>query len=480
MWQNRRIRIAALVLSIILLLIVVWRVRASVQEVTVIRPVRREVVELVVASGTLSAVRQSGVGAQIGGVMDQVYVREGDAVNAGEVLALLRRTDLLARVNQARLAVETARSQFMQASRRALPSDIARARAELAQARQVNAARLTAAQQRLAQLQRGGRPEERARAQAALSQAQAVRRQAELDVSRSRLLFSRGAVPRADLDRAETTLSQAQAQERQAEENLALARSPASAEEIAQARADVQAAQATLRTSVQIAQENLQSLLSQPRPEDVNVARGRLNEAQGALNTALDEAAKAKIYSPFAGIVVARDTDPGASVVPGQAIFTIADMSRAEIVVDADESNLPKLAVGQPATIIAPAYQNRPFRAVLSRIGPQVNTQRGVVQLRLRPVSLPSYARPDMTVDVNIEVARIPSALALPASSVVQPEEAPHVFVVEGGRARQRRVRVRAISTDWAAVEGISPDASVILKGTEVRDGQRVRVVEGQ
>jgi HlyD family secretion protein len=153
-------------------------------------------------------------------------------------------------------------------------------------------------------------------------------------------------------------------------------------------------------------------------------------------------------------------------------------MSRTEIVVETDESNLPKLAVGQPATIIVPAYQNRPFQATLTRIGPQVNTQRGVVELRLTPVRLPSYVRPDMTVDVNIEVARIPRALALPASAVVQPEESPHVFVVEGGRARRRNVRVRALSTDWAAVEGISPDAQVILKGTEMSPGQRVRIVE--
>ena len=480
MWRNRRFRIAALVLLAVILLIVIWRIRASVKEVTVVRPVRREVVELVVASGSLSAVRQSNVGAQISGVTDQVYVREGDEVYAGQVLAVLRREDLLTRVNQARLAVETARSQFAQASRGALPSDIASARAELAQARQVNTARLASARQRLAQLQRGGRPEERARAQAALTQAQAARRQAELDVSRTRQLFSRGAVPRADLDRAETALTQARAQEQQAQENLSLARKPASAEEIAQARADVQAAQATLQTSMQIAQENLQTLLSQPRPEDVRVARDRLNEAQAALNAAEDEAAKAKIYAPFAGIVVKRSTDPGAGVVPGQTLFTVADMSRTEIVVETDESNLPKLAVGQPATIIAPAYQNQPFRASLVRIGPQVNTQRGVVELALRPVRLPTYARPDMTVDVNIEVARIPKALALPASAVVQPEEAPHVFVAEGGRARRINVRVRALSTDWAAVEGISPGAAVILKGTEVSQGQRVRIMEEQ
>ncbi|HAH85848.1 MAG TPA: hypothetical protein DCL60_00585 [Armatimonadetes bacterium] len=478
MWRNKRLRIAALVLLAIILIIVIWRIRASVKEVAVIRPVRREVVELVVASGYLAAVRQSDVGTQISGVIAQVYVREGDAVYAGELLALLRREDLLAQMNQARLAVATARSQFAQAARPALPSDIARARAELAQARQVNTAHLEAARQRLAQLQRGGRPEERARAQAALEQARASRRQAELDVERQRLLFSRGAIPRADLDRAETALTQARSQERQAEENLALAIKPASVEEIAQARSDVRAAQAMLNTSVQIARDNLQTLLSQPRPEDVSVARARLSEAQASLKTAEDEAAKAKIYAPFAGIVVKRNADPGGSVLPGQLLFTVADMSRTEIVVETDESNLPKLSVGQPATIIAPAYQNRPFKAALVRIGPQVNFQRGVVQLRLRPVQLPSYARPDMTVDVNIEVARIPNALALPASAVLQPEENPYVFVVEDGRARRRNVRVRALSTDWAAVEGISPDSAVILQGTEVRPGQRVSIAE--
>jgi multidrug efflux pump subunit AcrA (membrane-fusion protein) len=56
----------------------------------VINPVRRDVVEVVVASGKLRAVRQSMVGAESSGLVESVEVTEGDSVKAGQLLGRLR------------------------------------------------------------------------------------------------------------------------------------------------------------------------------------------------------------------------------------------------------------------------------------------------------------------------------------------------------------------------------------------------------
>ena len=55
-----------------------------------IKPVRQDVVEVVVASGTLRAVRQSMVGAESSGVVESLEVSEGDRVHQGDLLGRLR------------------------------------------------------------------------------------------------------------------------------------------------------------------------------------------------------------------------------------------------------------------------------------------------------------------------------------------------------------------------------------------------------
>ncbi len=381
-----------------------WELWARATPVSVTRAERRQVVEIVVASGRLRAVRQSEIGAEVAGTVERVLVEDGDPVSGGQPVAVLRHEDLLERVEHARLAVETARREVLRVRAGAMQEDVRRARAEV-------------------------------------TRAESARVLAERDLERARLLHARELIARAELDRAESAV-------------------------------------ATSRAAEQVASESLQALTSLPRPEDVQVAEARVREAEGGLRVAERDMARRTIRAPFAGLVVNRKAEPGQSVVVGQALFTVADMGRTELRVETDENNLAKLDPGQPATAVAPAYRAHPFAAVLRQIGPEVDPQRGVVALRLEPRSLPSWARPDMTVDVSIEVARVPSALAVPATSVVEKDSRSRVAVVVNGRVRLADVRVLGRNPDWVAVDALPAGAPVIRRAAEVADGQRVRTRE--
>ncbi len=157
--RSKRLWIGMLAI-VTLLVIIAIRLALPAPKVEVLRPATRDVVEVVVATGRVRALVQSEVGSETGGVVSEVLVREGDVVQAGQLVARLRREELLEQWNAARAAVETARRELQQASRGSLAEEIARARAELEQAEQVGRARLEAALQRLRQLESGGRAEE--------------------------------------------------------------------------------------------------------------------------------------------------------------------------------------------------------------------------------------------------------------------------------------------------------------------------------
>jgi RND family efflux transporter MFP subunit len=464
--------LTGLAVASIVLVIVAVRFAMPAPKVEVVRPASRDVVEVVVATGRVRALLQSEVGSETGGVVEEVLVREGDRVQAGQVVARLQRDELLEQLNAARAAVETATRELQQVSRGSLPEEIARARAELEQAEQVGRARLEAAVQRLRQLEAGGRAEEIGRAQAAVADAEARRKQAEADLRRTRQLFEAGALSLADVEKAETALESARAAEETARAQLALAKNPARSEEIKAAQAEVQSARASLEQSVKAAQANLQLLLRKPLREEVEVARSRLRQAEANVRLVEERLRQRDVLAPISGIVVRRNAEPGQSVLPGASLMSIASMERVEILMETDESNIPRLAPGQSAVAVVPAYREQPFRAVVTQVGPEIDSQRGVVTVRLRPVQIPSFLRPDMTVDVSVEVKQLKAATTVPVTAVVS-RSGDTVFVVENGKVRAKPVRVLAGGEETVAVEGLSPEDLVVKQALRVKEGQK-------
>jgi RND family efflux transporter MFP subunit len=469
--RSKSILTGLAVVSIVLVIVAV-RFAMPAPKVEVVRPASRDVVEVVVATGRVRALLQSEVGSETGGVVEEVLVREGDRVQAGQVVARLQRDELLEQLNAARAAVETATRELQQVSRGSLPEEITRARAELEQAEQVGRARLEAAVQRLRQLEAGGRAEEIARAQAAVADAEARRKQAEVDLRRTRQLFEAGALSLADVEKAETALESARAAEDTTRAQLALAKQPARSEEIKAAQAEVQSARASLEQSVKAAQANLQLLLRKPLREEVEVARARLRQAEANVRLVEERLRQRDVLAPISGIVVRRNVEPGQSVLPGASLMSIASMERVEILMETDESNIPRLSAGQSAVVVVPAYREQPFRAVVTQVGPEIDSQRGVVTVRLRPVQIPSFLRPDMTVDVSVEVKQLKAVTTVPVTAVVS-RSGDSVFVVENGKVRAKPVRVLARGEETVAVEGLSSEDLVVKQALRVKEGQK-------
>lgn len=471
MRRSRRLWVVVTLIAIVLMSATI-RFTISAPKVEVIRPSLRDVMEVVVATGRVRALVQGEVGSETGGIIESVLVREGDAVRAGQLVARLRKGELLEQLVAAQAAVDTARRELQQVSRGSLAEEIARARAELEQAEQVGRARLEAAQQRLRQLESGGRAEEVARAQAALAEAASRRRLAEADLRRVRQLYESDALSRADLEKAETAVEAARAVEESTRAQLALARQPARAEEVEAARAEVRSARASYEQSVRAARANLQLLMRKPLREEVEVARARLRQAEANVRLIEERLRQRDVFAPIGGIVVRRNVEPGQSVLSGQSLLSLADMRRVEILMETDEANLPKLAAGQSATVVVSAYRDRPFRATVTQVGPEIDTQRGVVTVRLKPDTIPSFLRPDMTVDVSVEVRRLSNALTVPVSAVVA-RSGESVFVVQGGVVRAKPVKVLVRGEEAVAVEGLSPQDLVVKQALRVREGQK-------
>jgi HlyD family secretion protein len=248
------------------------------------------------ASGYVEAT-EVRVAPEVGGRVTELAVAEGDRVAAGAVIARLDTADVLLMKRKAEADRDQAEAQ-------------------------------------LRLLQAGSRAEDirQARAQADSAQADVQAAESELQAAA------------ADLQRFEALL-QSNAGSRKQRDDAATRR------EIAEAR--VRAA----RDRARAATEGVGRLRAGARPEEIAAARARVAGVDAQIATLDKSLADAVLKSPVAGIVTAKLVDAGEMVVPRTPLVIVTDLDRAWANVYVDEPTVPRLRLGQKATLLTDAGQ---------------------------------------------------------------------------------------------------------------------------
>jgi len=212
---------------------------------------------------------------------------------------------------------------------------------------------------------------------------------------------------------------------------------------------------------------------------DYAMAQAAVAEAQANAEAARARARYALIRAPLGGTLIGRNVEVGDVVQPGKVLMTLSPMGRTQLIVQIDEKNLRLLVLGQKALASADAYPQQRFEAVLVYINPGVNAQTGAVEVKLDVPAPPSVLKQDMTVSVDIEVARVKNALTISTNTVRDiGSAAPWVLCVENGHAVQRKVRLGLRGGGTIEVlEGLREGDVVVSTPEIIRPGARVRAM---
>ncbi len=334
------VKIIAAVVLLVAVVLVVWRVFFAT-------PALPD--SIVAVSGRIEG-DDSAVASKTTGRILEVRVREGDMVNAGDVIATLDDAQIRAREDQARAALAEA-----EAKGAAAREQIAVLQQQLMQSRlQVGQSRLDT-QGRVKQAE-----SEVAAAQSDLAQQQASYSIAAFDKDAYTRLAKSGAVSeRQGLQAASTADQQAAA--------------------VAAAKRRVDAAQAALTTA--------EGTLSNPdiHESQVALARNQISQQQAEVASAAAETQQAEaqlaeaqdnrndltIRAPFAGTVVTRAAEPGEMMTAGPAIITLLDLTKVYLRGFVPEGQIGEVKVGQAAHVYLDSAPHTPIDAYVSRIDPE-------------------------------------------------------------------------------------------------------------
>jgi len=204
--------------------------------------------------------------------------------------------------------------------------------------------------------------------------------------------------------------------------------------QIASARAQYAQAQATLRNAqadyARKADLGGQQLVSK---SDVDLARAALDQARAQVNSAQasinQQTASLKntqvnidravIRSPVDGVVLTRSIEPGQTVaasLQAPELFTIAeDLSKMQIELAVDESDIGQVKAGQAVGFSADAFPDRQFKGVVEQVRLAATTANNVVTY---PVIVTvdnsdGTLLPGLTVNAEIEVSKRANVLKL-------------------------------------------------------------------
>ena len=427
--------------------------------------------------------------ALVSGNVQQIYVRPGQRVAAGQLLAVISNPQLVNAEQTAHQAYVAAqgRARTAEQTSTTLPaqnrSSVVQAQAALVQARSnLNQAIQDARAGAQSGLGYGGTSaaQQRAAADAAVAQRETDLREARRIADADRDLYAQKAIARNTVDQDLAKLQQAQVAAGQArrdrnETYAAIARQqPVLSDRVRAQRDAVTQAEAALAAA--------RANAAQDKSGDVQSAQADASQRLADWRYAADQVARLRISAPYSGVIQTIATEPGDTLRPlqpgdavtaGQAIITMSGSTGFVVRAKVDEQDIANVRTGQPAVISGEDLGTTKLPAHVQTIGAVAqksddpsNTSRQVVTTLVLDKTTP-FLRDGMTVDVDIVTVDRTHVLAVPADAIRRDPETdkPYVLVVTNGTTAKRSVTLGPANDAQAIVaRGLRPGEVIVAE----------------
>lgn len=243
--------------------------------------------------------------------------------------------------------------------------------------------------------------------------------------------------------------------------------------EAARAKAEADKARENFERNTRIYEKNLIS------KELYDQSRFALDAARAAYELAQLTLYESEIRAPFDGVVSARYIKLGNAIQPNTAAFKVTQMDTLHAHIYVPERDIRKLAPRQTATMALDAWPDKLFTGSILRVNPVVDASTGTVKVTVAMAPGQPELKPGMFGRIEILYDRRDAAVLVPKDAVLTEDAAQSVFVVAGGKAQRRSIKVGySDSRHYEVLEGLKSGDEVVTTGqANLKDDARVHVV---
>ncbi|MEO1130496.1 MAG: efflux RND transporter periplasmic adaptor subunit [Planctomycetota bacterium] len=410
------------------------------------------------------------------GVMEEILVLEGEAVEKGQVVAKMVRDDaqLALAVAEAELAAAEAVVGIEKAHYAASELDWEHP-IERDRALETSRATLAETEAELAQLP------------ALIDVEEATVERLREETERARRAVSSGAINELELIILEKRV------EAQAARLEALRKRDA----ILRARRD------RLQANVRAAERNAELRIEERRNLTTELAKIQQVEAEAMLARVRRDEAQLRldrmvIRAPITGVVQRRLKVPGDKVMLGMDdphsahVLHLFDPAHLQVRVDVPLADASHISVGQACEVVVEVLPDTTFRGEVTRITNEADLQKNTLQIKVRVLDPSTVLKPEMltrvkflgTIGAATSTSTDTSSVLVPTDALTQrTDDAGIVWTVRSRRGAvgtAQPVSVSVLSTEQGStlVRGpLTQGDLLVVSNTELRPGQRVRML---
>jgi multidrug efflux pump subunit AcrA (membrane-fusion protein) len=245
---------------------------------------------------------------------------------------------------------------------------------------------------------------------------------------------------------------------------------------------EAQVAYAQAHATLLSAQEHLRALQAVGKQEQIKTAAAQVEAARSHLHSSEAQLGYAEIHSPIAGIVADRALYTGEMASAGNPIVTVMDISRVVARVNVPQKQAGGVRVGQPALITLPDAAESQTQGWVTVVSPATDPNTTTVQIWIEVANPGDRLKPGASAHAVIISEEIKAATVVPAAAILPGEEGgTAVLIVTADKVAHRRpVQLGVREGDKIqALNGVRPgDEVVIVGGIGLDDKAKVRVVE--
>lgn len=213
--------------------------------------------------------------------------------------------------------------------------------------------------------------------------------------------------------------------------------------------------------------------------EEIDKQAYLVAEARAAVKLQKHQVGLTVVRAPFDGTITARHVDVGALAGTATPLFGVADVTVLELDLHLPERDAATVKID--AEVDVELVDGTHFTGKIVRRAPVVDATTGTVKLTVRATELPPNAAPGGFARARVLVDTRAAAPSLPRTAVFEIEGAPHVYVIEDGKAHRRPVQIGLVGTDaLEIVSGVGPTDVVVADGNAgITEGMPLASADG-
>jgi Cu(I)/Ag(I) efflux system membrane fusion protein len=179
------------------------------------------------------------------------------------------------------------------------------------------------------------------------------------------------------------------------------------------------------------------------------------------------------LYSPFSGVVLEKMAYKGMNVMPGMALFRLADLSIVWLYADIYEYELSFIRLGQQATVQLSYLPGEVFTGKAIYIYPSLDPNTRTAKVRFELPNAHGKLKPEMYANVEIKV-HLGSKLAVPEGAIIDTGIRQMAIIDKGsGYFEPREVKVGAkVENYYEVIKGLKAGEKVVTSANFLIDSE--------